>query len=151
MSFTCSFHFFLRLRFGNPHLRCEVSHLKASNVGRILGLKGGTPWWLELSKSPMSHAWHASCDDLFVRKWWTWKSKSLDFCRYIHVIVVSESFRPSVWYVWGYTKGASNTLFYWWGGINRHLLVPSVQMLRLRMEEVGPRNLWPNIEAKRDL
>ncbi|CAK9010495.1 unnamed protein product [Durusdinium trenchii] len=25
-----------------------------------------------------------------------------------------------------YTKGASNTLFYWWGGINRHLLVPSV-------------------------
>ena len=28
------------------------------------------------------------------------------FARYIHVIVVSESFRPSVWYVWGYTKGS---------------------------------------------
>jgi len=28
-----------------------------------------------------------------------------------------------------YTKGASNTLFYWWGGINRHLLVPSVVYL----------------------
>ena len=65
-------------------------------------------------------------------------------------LVVSDYFRPSVWYVWGYTKGASNTLFYWWGGINRHLLVPSVQILRLRMEGVGPRNLRWNTETKRD-
>ena len=130
-----SFCFSLRLRFGNKApSKMLSSHLKASNFGLIL-LSKGTPWWCGLQTLPC-----ALHDMLF---WWSfclygwkWKSKSLDFSN-ASCYVASESFRPSVWYVWGYTKGASNTLFYWWGGINRHLLVPSVQMLRLRMEEVG--------------
>lgn len=50
-------------------------------------------------------------------------------CQKFHCLVVSHTFWVTESTLQGYTKGASNTLFYWWGGINRHLLVPSVACL----------------------
>ena len=52
--------------------------------------------------------------------------------------------RPTASSSSGYTKGASNTLFYWWGGINRHLLVPSAPNSGCWLVGTGEMDCWQN-------